>query len=184
MEAIVAKTVAHLNAKGLIVFPTDTIWGIGADARDETAIARIYRLKNRPESKAMICLVADEKMLLDYLKHPTPLPKQIQDTRPTSVVFSNPKGVAKNLIAADNTIAFRIPKDTFCQALLKGFGAPVVATSANISEQPAPQQFSEINSAILKGVDYIVPLKQEEICAQASRVLKVDAKGTIQVLRD
>ena len=185
MEAIVAKTVAHLNAKELIVFPTDTIWGIGADARDEAAVARIYSLKNRPESRAMICLVANVNMLQEYLQQRTPFPKELtQNNRPTSVVFSHPQGVAKNLIAPDDTIAFRIPNDPFCQALLKDFGAPVVATSANISAQPAPRQFSEINPAILKGVDYVVPLKQEEICTQASRVLKVDAEGTIHVLRD
>lgn len=185
MEAIVAKTVAHLIAKELIVFPTDTIWGIGADARDEAAVARIYSLKNRPESKAMICLVANVNMLQEYLQQRTPFPKELtQNNRPTSVVFSHPQGVAKNLIAPDDTIAFRIPNDPFCQALLKDFDAPVVATSANISAQPAPRQFSEINPAILKGVDYVVPLKREEICTQASRVLKVDAEGTIHVLRD
>ena len=88
MEAIVAKTVAHLNAKELIVFPTDTIWGIGADARDEAAVARIYSLKNRPESKAMICLVANVNMLQEYLQQRTPFPKELtQNNRPTSVVF-------------------------------------------------------------------------------------------------
>ena len=133
----------------------------------------------------MICLVANVNMLQEYLQQRTPFPKELtQNNRPTSVVFSHPQGVAKNLIAPDDTIAFRIPNDPFCQALLKDFDAPVVATSANISAQPAPRQFSEINPAILKGVDYVVPLKQEEICTQASRVLKVDAEGTIHVLRD
>ena len=116
--------------------------------------------------------------------HPLPQGTHTKQPPHTSVVFSHPQGVAKNLIAPDDTIAFRIPNDPFCQALLKDFDAPVVATSANISAQPAPRQFSEINPAILKGVDYVVPLKREEICTQASRVLKVDAEGTIHVLRD
>jgi L-threonylcarbamoyladenylate synthase len=184
MEALVNKAVDTLKKGKLIVFPTDTIWGIGVDARNATAVAQVYALKQRPTSKAMICLVADATMLLEYLENKKPLPNSLfEEERPTSIVFSNPKGLAKNLVAADNTIAFRIPKDEFCQQVIKGLGGPVVATSANMSQDPTPQQFSEINPAILKGVDYVVPLKQDEIRTQPSRVLKVDAAGTVHVLR-
>ncbi len=104
--------------------------------------------------------------------------------RPTTVIFSHPQGLAPELLAEDYSVAFRIPNDPFCQQLLQAFGGPLIATSANLSQHPTPKQFSEIDPAILKGVDYIVPLSQDQINAQPSRIVKVNPDGTATILRD
>jgi L-threonylcarbamoyladenylate synthase len=104
--------------------------------------------------------------------------------RPTTVIFSHPQGLAPELLAEDHSVAFRIPNDLFCQQLLQAFGGPLIATSANLSQHPTPKQFCEIDPAILKGVDYIVPLSQDQIKAQPSRIVKVNPDGTATILRD
>lgn len=174
-----------LRSGGLILYPTDTIWGIGCDATDAEAVKKIYELKKRPESKSMIVLLADEKDLLRYVTQPD---LQVFDylrtiTKPTTVIYTDPVGLADNLVSNDGTIAIRLVKDDFCRHLVKRLRKPIVSTSANISGEAPPASFSGISDDIKKGVDYIVQYRQDdEAPKQASSVIKWE-NGKITVLR-
>jgi L-threonylcarbamoyladenylate synthase len=175
-----------LTHGGLILYPTDTVWGIGCDATNETAVEKIYTLKQRSNTKTMICLVANDFMLE---KHVTKVPELAYDiidlsTKPTTIVYESPKGVAKNLIAEDNTLAIRVAKDQFCQYLIKKFKKPIVSTSANIAGQPTPTCFKEIPDEILKGVDYIVNLDRDKINSTPSSIIMLGNDGTVKVIRE
>jgi L-threonylcarbamoyladenylate synthase len=174
-----------LRTGGLILYPTDTIWGIGCDATDDAAVKKIYTLKNRPETKSMIVLLADEKDLLRYVTQPD---LQVLDylrtvQKPTTVIYKDPVGLADNLVNTDGTIGIRIVKDDFCRHLIKRFRKPIVSTSANFSGEMAPASFSEIPDGIKQEVDYIVSYRQDDSAPkQASAVIKWD-NGSITVLR-
>ena len=158
-----------------LLYPTDTVWGIGCDATNTNAVSEIYQIKQREESKSLIILVNSLKMLSDYVKTiPERAIIEIESaTRPTTIIYKNPKGLAKNCIASDDTIAIRIVQNGFCSALIQEFGKPIVSTSANISGEPTPNSFSEISTTILDSVDYIVNLQQEKVAATSSRILKI-----------
>lgn len=171
---------------GLILYPTDTVWGIGCDATNEAAVAKIYALKRRADSKSMICLVANDFMLEQYVDKVPDLAFDILDlaTKPTTIVYESPKGVAKNLIAQDNTLAIRVASDTFCQQLIKKFKKPIVSTSANIAGGSTPTIFKEIPDTILKGVDYIVNLERNKIKSTPSSIILLRNDGTVKVIRE
>jgi L-threonylcarbamoyladenylate synthase len=175
-----------LSSGGLILYPTDTVWGIGCDSTNEEAVSKIYKLKNRNESKSMIILVADEKDILNYT-NTTEL--KIYDYikgihKPTTVIYQNAIHLADNLINADGSIGIRIVKDDFCQELIKAFGKPIVSTSSNISGYPAPSMFSEIDILIKDGVDYVVQHRQEEqVPGKPSTVIKMNEDGSYEILR-
>lgn len=175
-----------LSKGGLILYPTDTVWGIGCDATNEEAIKKVYALKQRQDSKALICLVSDDVMLE---RHVTNVPEVAYDiidlsTKPTTIIYDEPKGVAKNLIAADHTLGIRVASDKFCQYLINKFKKPLVSTSANISGQPTPKSFSEIAEVILKGVDYVVNLNQNQETSTPSTIIKLGNDGTVKVIRE
>src|SRR6266700_1896040 len=153
-----------LKQGGLILYPTDTIWGIGCDATHAEAVNKIYTLKERPGIKSMIILLADEKDILQYVANPDPQVfnylKKIK--KPTSIIYSGAIGLAENLINTDGSVAIRITKDIFCKHLIKRFRKPLVSTSANISGDAAPKVFKEISPAVWKGVDYIVQYRQQD----------------------
>src|SRR6187402_397600 len=138
--------VAVLQTGGIILYPTDTIWGIGCDATDEAAVEKIFRLKNRPKEKSFIVLLAAARDVLHYVAAPPPDIIDIIEsfTSPTTIIFSGGLHIAANAIAEDGSIALRIPQDPFCKALLKRFGRPLVSSSANLSGMPAPTHFGEI----------------------------------------
>lgn len=166
-----------------ILYPTDTVWGLGCDATNEEAVKKIYKLKNREESKSLIILVDSIEMLQNHVEN---IPKKALEIlkkaeKPTTIIYNNPKGLAANTIASDNTIAIRIPKDEFCIQLIKGFGKPIVSTSANVSGEPTPKSFSEISKAILKNVDYVVDLHQEKISEKSSTILKIEGDDVIVI---
>ncbi|HMU46379.1 MAG TPA: L-threonylcarbamoyladenylate synthase [Chitinophagaceae bacterium] len=174
-----------LQAGGLILYPTDTIWGIGCDATNEQAVEKIFELKKRPDEKSMIILVADERDILQYVAAPDlqvfDYLKEVQ--KPTTVIYDGAIGLADNLIAADGSIAIRICQEEFCRHLLKRFRKPIVSTSANISGQPSPKIFQEITDPIKEGVGYIVKYRQEDkAIAEPSSVLKWH-NGKIEILR-
>ena len=163
-----AKDIDHsllvLNKGGSILYPTDTIWGIGCDATSEEAVEKIYVLKERPSNKSLIILVAEERDVLkcvanpdlrvfDYLK---------QTNRPTTVIYENAVGLASNLVSEDGSIGICIVKDEFCRHLIKRFRKPIVSTSANLSGQPSPSNFSDIDERVKKRVDYVVQHRQNE----------------------
>jgi len=174
-----------LKEGGLILYPTDTVWGIGCDATNEDAVSKIYNLKQRSDSKALICLVADDRMLKKYIKKVPESAFDIMDIEdnPITIIYDNPQNLAQNLIAEDNSIAIRIPDHEFCFQLLRKFNGAIVSTSANISGQPTPKSFKEIHEDILKDVDYVVNLQREKICTKASSIIKLSNDGTVKVIR-
>lgn len=185
MNAELKKTIRILLNGGVIVYPTDTIWGIGCDATDESAVAKVFELKKRTESKSLIILVDSLEMLQEYVKNlPTKVTCVLAGTsRPTSVIYKNPKGLAANVIATNNTVAIRIANDEFCKKLIHDFGKPIVSTSANYSGKASPKCFDEIENSLLDKVDYVVNLYREERQNRSSQLVKISEKGRIEFLR-
>lgn len=170
---------------GIILYPTDTVWGIGCDATNPEAVAKIYNLKQRAESESMICLMNGEKMMYNVFKDIPETAWQIIDLseKPTTLILDKPRNVAPNLIAADNTLAIRIVKEPFCFKLMEKMKRPLVSTSANISGQPTPKTFKEISPQILKGVDYIVNLHRDKITSNPSTIIKLTNDSQVKVIR-
>lgn len=178
-----SETINNLQEGNTILYPTDTVWGIGCDATDKIAVNKVYKIKNREESKSLIILVDSIDMLKEYVKSISKIAEEIinESIKPTTIIYSAPKNLAENTIAQDNTIAIRIPKDDFCLHLIKEFGRPIVSTSANISGQPTPKSFSEISKAVLQSVDYVVDLHQDKITEKSSTILKIDEDSVIVI---
>jgi L-threonylcarbamoyladenylate synthase len=175
-----------LQNGGLILYPTDTIWGIGCDATNEKAVAKIYDLKKRPDEKSMIILLANEKDLHNYILQPNTKVLDYLKTvnKPTTVIYEGAINMAKNLINKDGSIAIRIVKDDFCKELITAFKKPIVSTSANISGHAAPQIFATIDSVIKNGVDYIVQhRKNDETPAAPSAIIKWNADNSVFIIR-
>ncbi len=186
MTPEINKALEVLQNGGLILYPTDTVWGIGCDATNEEAVKKVYRLKQREDSKALICLVANDAMLERHIENVPDLAFDIMDlaTKPTTIIYDNPKGIAKNLIAEDNTLAIRVASDKFCQYLINKFKKPIVSTSANISGEPTPKSKNEISNVILKGVDYIVNLQPDQNFGSPSSIIKLSNDGQVKVIRE
>ena len=171
-------------AKGkTILYPTDTVWGIGCDATNEESVSKIFQLKKRKETKSLIVLVSSIHMLKKYVSVPQKALQILREAnRPTTIIYQNPKGFAKNAIATDGTIAVRIVQDAFCRKLIKRFQKPIISTSANLSGAETPKSFQEISLPILEGVDYVVNLQSNNAHTKPSTILKVDGND-ILVLR-
>lgn len=185
MHKEISNALQVLKEGGLILYPTDTVWGIGCDATNPEAVKKVFELKERQDSKALICLVADDRMLGRYVKE---IPKVAYDLfdvseDPITIIYDDAQNLAPNLIAEDNSIAIRIPDDDFCFQLIRRFGKPIVSTSANISSQPTPKSFKEIAPRILKGVDYVVNLHREKVCTKPSSIIKLSANGKVKIIR-
>lgn len=179
----ILKTNQVLIEGKIILYPTDTVWGLGCDATNFYAVSKIYQLKNRAESKSLIVLVSSLNMLKKYVAVPKKAIEILTKTdRPTTIIYENPKGLATNIIAEDKTIAIRIVQDDFCRKLIKRFGKPIVSTSANVSGDKTPKSFQEISQPILDGVDYIVNLYQNKVNTKSSTILKI-VGDDIKVLR-
>ncbi len=181
MQKEINKALAILKNGGTILYPTDTIWGIGCDATNAEAVAKVFAIKKRTESKSLISLVCNTSMIEKYTDSKQ-LKMQLAES-PTTVIFQNVKGLANNLIAKDNTAAFRIPNDEFCHLIITELGLPIVSTSANISEEKPPKQFSEISDEIKNNVDYIVNLRQDKIMQNPSDILMINPDGSIKKIR-
>ena len=175
-----------LQQGGVILYPTDTIWGLGCDATNEAAVEKIYRIKQRPVHKSMIVLLADER---DVIKYVANLDLQVfqyleKTDKPTTVIYDGAIGLASNLVNEDGSIGIRIVNETFCKHLVKRFRKPLVSTSANISGNKAPGIFSEISPVIIEQVDYVVNYRRSENNpATASSVIRWNARGEVTVIR-
>ncbi|MFV8224617.1 L-threonylcarbamoyladenylate synthase [Christiangramia aquimixticola] len=170
---------------GIILYPTDTVWGIGCDATNAEAVDKVYRLKKREESKALICLVSNFKMLEQYVEE---VPEMAYDIlkhaqKPTTVIYDKPIRIAENLVSEDETLGIRVVRDTFCSDLIKKMKRPLVSTSANISGEPTPQSFAQISPQILKGVDYVVNLQRSKKSPRPSAIIKLSNDGQVKVIR-
>lgn len=179
------STLKALKQGGIILYPTDTVWGIGCDATNYEAVEKIYALKKRDDSKSMICLVNDFKMLNQYVED---VPEVAYDilkyaVNPTTIIYDKPKRVSENLVADDNTLAIRVIREKFCNQLIRHFKKPIVSTSANLSGQPTPTSFKEIDAEILKGVDYVVNLQRNKKMTKPSSIIKLSSDGAVKIIR-
>lgn len=185
-EKDIEHCLAVLHQGGIILYPTDTVWGIGCDATNPAAVQKIYDLKDRSQTKSMIVLVADEKDILTHVANPDPQVFDFlkKEKRPTTIIYDGAIGLAGNLVHENGSVAIRIVHEKFCKNLIKRFRKPIVSTSANISGEPTPTKFSEIFNHICTGVDYIVHYRQEdETPAASSALVKWNRDGTTTVIR-
>lgn len=185
MTEEINKCLEVLKKGGLILYPTDTVWGIGCDATNEAAVKKVYELKRREDSKALICLVGSDVMLEKHVEKVPDVAYDIMDLseKPVTIIYDSPKGVALNLIAEDNTMAIRVASDKFCKYLITKFKKPIVSTSANVSGKPTPHSFAQIDHAILKGVDYAVTLHRDKTNNAPSSIIKLGNDATVKIIR-
>lgn len=185
-EHDIKECIKTLESGGTILYPTDTIWGIGCDALNEAAIEKIYQLKNRPKEKSFIILLADNKDVLQYVAAPPPdiIAMLEEFEKPTTVIYDGALDLPDALVAEDGSIAIRVTNDPFCKALIKRFRKPLVSTSANMSGEPSAPTFKDVSDAIKKGVDYVVQYRQDDMTIKPpSSLVKIDDEGVIKVLR-
>ena len=186
MEEELKKTLDVLHKGGTILYPTDTVWGLGCDARNKEAVAKIFKIKQRAEYKSMVVLVCDEKMLNRYVKEVPAVAWDLIEAadHPITIIYPDGRGLADSIIAADGSVGIRIVKDDFCRNLIHKFGKPIISTSANISGEPTPASFSEIPNSVLSKVDYIVNWRQNETNnTRPSSIIKVNMNGEIKIFR-
>src|SRR5690625_243202 len=186
MKSEIKNSLAVLEESGLLLYPTDTVWGIDCDATDENAVKRIYKLKQRADSKSLISLIDGIPMLKKYVSEiPSRVFEILKTTeRPTTIIYRNPTGFASGLLAEDNSIGIRITHHPFCKELIRQFGKPLVSSSANQSGHPTPEIFSEIEPVILNGVDYIVNLQRNKKSGKPSVIIRVHSDGSTEVIRE
>lgn len=182
----VAKTVDFLKNGKTILYPTDTIWGLGCDATDANAVNQIYKIKMRPPQKSMIILIDVVDRLFDYVTNVPPMAVDLVNIvrKPLSVIYPNAKNLPKNVISADGSIAIRMVKTDFCKEVIRIFGKPIVSTSANITGNPTPMHFSEISQTIIKSVDFVVDKAMEtSIEPKASTIARFKEDGEFEIIR-
>lgn len=186
MQQEINKAIDVLKKGGVILYPTDTIWGIGCDATNPAAVEKIYKIKQRAESKAMLVLINDSSELDKYVETVPDIAYELIDVavKPLTIIYDEAIGLASNLIASDGSIGIRVTKEEFSHQLCKRFRKPIVSTSANVSGKKSPAIFREIDNAILESVDYVVNYRQEDDCAlKSSEIIKLSKSGTIKIIR-
>ena len=175
-----------MAAGGLILYPTDTIWGIGCDATNEEAVRKVYALKRRSDHKAMLLLMDSSANLNSYVQEVPDVAWDLIELAdsPLTVIYSGARNVAPNLLAEDGSVGIRITQEEFSHKLCERFRKPLVSTSANVSGAPSPANFSEISDTIKSGVDYIVRYRQEDLSKAApSHIIKLGAGGLVKIIR-
>jgi L-threonylcarbamoyladenylate synthase len=174
-----------LRNGGVILYPTDTIWGIGCDATNEAAVKKIYGIKQREDSKSMIVLMADEREVLQYVAAPDLAVFDFieKQSRPTTVVFEHALNLPSNLVAADGSVAIRLVKDEFCRHLVKRLRKPIVSTSANISGEPAPKNYNDVSEVIRNKVDHIVKWRQDDLTPSVPSQIIRWRNGEVEFIR-
>lgn len=186
MEEVIIKTAEVLGRGGVIIYPTDTIWGLGCDATNAAAVEKIYSIKHRDPQKSMLIICADMVMVREYVAE---VPEKIESfldntNQPTTVIYPEARCLPTNLMASDGSIGIRIPKSEFCRALLEKFGKPIVSTSANFTGQKAPSNFSEIDAKLLETVDFVVPESNcDSVSNTSSHIVKLSPDGSFLTLR-
>lgn len=203
IKEIISETLDVLKKGGVILYPTDTVWGLGCDATNPEAVAKIYEIKHRSDSKALVLLASDMDMICRFVKEIPDIAVQLVEVndRPMTIIYpgaihgkapaegqnaeANWHFLAYNAVAEDDTVGIRIPDMDFCKNLIYKLGRPIVSTSANISGEPSPHKFADIPEEIKSAVDYIVEPKLEKgATGQASQILKVGLDGEILIIRE
>ena len=180
------KLLETLKSGGIILYPTDTIWGIGCDATDDEAVMKIFELKNREQNKPLIILVESEKRLQDLVEVPA-VAWDIMDLseKPITIVYDAPKGISKNLLAEDGSIGIRLVKDEFCKRLISKLNKPIVSTSANFSGEKSPKSFADISQKLINEVDAVAESQKSRVSKwEASSIIRVWNDGRIKVIRE
>lgn len=191
------ETLSVLKKGGVILYPTDTVWGLGCDATDPVAVAKIYRIKDRSDSKSLVLLASDLDMIARYVREVPEMAVQLVEVndKPMTIIYPGAMAasagepadrhlLAHNVVAEDGSVGMRIPMMDFCVELVRRLGRPLVSTSANISGEPTPKNFSEVSDQIRKAVDYTVdPALESGATGQSSSIIKVGLDSTIQIIR-
>lgn len=181
----IREAVDVLKSGGTLLYPTDTIWGVGCDATNEEAVEKIVALKNRPATKSFIVLVNSVAMLERYVPDFPEVCYDIIDfsTKPTTIIYEKAEGIAKNVLADDGSIGIRVTNDPICQEVIKRFRKPIVSTSANLSGQNSPKNFTEVDSQIKKDVDFILEERINEEMVKPSTIIKINNDNSVRVIR-
>jgi len=184
MKIDINHFVTALKHGKTLLYPADTIWGLGCDATNQKAVDTIFKLKNRPKNKPLIALVSDIEMLKQYVENfPENIKELLNSEHPTTLVYPKGKELAKGVISDNGSVAIRIPKPCFVHDLIAAYGKPIVSTSANLSGAPIPTTYHEIDPQILAQVDEVVPLNKDNVTQIPSRVLQVLPDGSVKQLR-
>ena len=185
-EEDIKKAVEVMRKGGVILYPTDTVWGIGCDATNAEAVARVYKIKHRDDSKALICLVDSDNRLQRYVRNVPDVAWQLFECadKPTTVILDGAVNLAENLIADDGSIAMRITSEPFSKELCYRFQKPIVSTSANISGEPTAQNYCDISQEIIDAVDYVCwTRRQEHKPHKPSSIIKLGSGGEVEIIR-
>ena len=174
MKEIIDEAVRVLKDGGVILYPTDTVWGIGCDATNEAAVAKVFEIKRRSEAKSLVVLAADLDMVARYIRQIPSIAIDLVEVNdaPMTIVYPGAQGLAPNVVAEDGSVGIRIPMSEFCCELVRRFRRPLVSTSANISGEPSPSRYAEIDSAIVSAVDWCAPRK-----------LEAGLRGEVEIIR-
>jgi len=186
MHAEITKALEVLKSGGIILYPTDTIWGIGCDATNSEAVDRIYALKGRDAGKSLIVLLDSDNKLQSYVNDVPEIAYTLIEyaENPLTIIYSNAKNLARNVVHEDGSIGIRVPNHNFCQQLIQRFRKPIVSTSANLSGEPSPENFSQISDAIINGVDHVVNLEQTDLSVKkSSTIMKLEPDGRFSFIR-
>ena len=186
MDADITQCLKVLSDGGLILYPTDTVWGIGCDATNADAVKRVYQLKQRDDSKALIVLIDSAEHLDHYVVDVPMIARELVDVavKPLTIIYEGAYNVASNLLGDEDSLGIRIPNDEFCHRLCERFGKPIVSTSANVSGKPTAKSFAEISPEIVKGVDHVVTWRRDDKTPhQPSNIILLGRDGTFKIIR-
>ena len=186
IKTVIEEALKVLKAGGVILYPTDTVWGIGCDATNEQAVAKVFAIKRRDDSKSLVLLASDLDMVARHVKEIPSIAIDLVEVNdaPMTLIYPGAQYLAPNVIAEDGSVGIRIPMNDFCVELVRHLRKPLVSTSANISGEPTPENFSEVSEEIRGAVDYIVPKALEAgSTGRASQIMKVGLHGEIEIIR-
>ena len=181
------ESLISLRKGGIILYPTDTIWGLGCDATNSSAVEKIFKIKARSETKSLLVLVDSIQMVERYVNDIPEIVYELTSVSevPLTIIYSSGKNLAPGVCADDGSVGIRICNDEFCQELIRRFRKPIVSTSANYSGKPSPDNFDSINKSVIDAADYVVKYRQDDLRKQkASPIIKVEQNGTIKIIRN
>ena len=187
MKEDIRRALDVLNKGGVILYPTDTIWGIGCDATNEEAVSRLYAIKRRTDAKALITLVDSEAKIQGYVREIPDVAWQLIDcsTRPLTIIYDGARHLAPNLLAEDGSVAIRLTREAFSRELCLRFHRPIVSTSANLSGEPSPATFDDISEDIKQAIDYVCTSRRDDCTpARPSSIIKLAANGEVKIIRE
>ena len=186
MKEVIEEAIRVLKEGGVILYPTDTVWGLGCDATNEAAVARIFEIKHRSEAKSLVLLASDLDMVARYIKQIPSIAIDLVEVNdaPMTIVYPGAQGLAPNVVAEDGSVGIRIPMSEFCRELARRFRKPLVSTSANVSGEPTPECYAEIDPSIVSAADWCAPRRFEAgATGRASQIIKLGLRGEVEILR-